>query len=133
MAGRREKIKAKFVTVLEHKALSVEIGMFSQMPQRYRECPDNSPLCLAWLDAADASRLLHVAMQKLGDMLRKSAQITEPGPYEESILTKGEPYHPTPDGWNLASACVELVRRRARVDIDPDGRTGAAPEPPGMG
>ena len=133
MAGRRQLIEAKEVTVLESKSLQVEIGMFTHMPKQYREHPDNSPLCLAWLDAVDASRLLHVAMQKLGDKLRRKANIAEPGPSDQLITAKGEPCEAAPEGWNLASACVELVRRRARVDIDPDGRTGATVEPQGMG
>ena len=107
--------------------------MFKEMPKRYRECPAGGPLCMAWNDAVDAATLAHLATQRLGAMLRKEAQITEPGPYEELILTEGQPYEPTPDGWNLASACVGIVRRRAELDIDPDGRTQADPEPPGMG
>ena len=121
------------VTGLEAEALSVEIGMFVEMAKQCQSRPDNDPLCVAFIDARDAATLAHTAMQKLGDMLRKAANITRPGPYEELIVAKGGVYEPTPDGWNLASACVELVRRRAQVDCDPNGRTGAAPEPPGMG
>ena len=88
---------------------------------------------MAWNDAVDAATLAHLALQKLGDMLRKKAQIAEPGPCEQLITAKGEPSEPAPEGWNLASACVELVRRRAQVDIDPDGRTHATVEPQGMG
>ena len=132
IAGR-PRHEAKRVTGLEEQARSVEVGMFKEMPKRYLERPDGGPLCQAWNDALDAAALARLAMQKLGAMLRKSAQITEPGPHEELILTEGQPYESTPEGWNLASACVELVRRRARVDCDPGGRTGADLEPPGMG
>ena len=119
------------MTVLEHKASQVEIGMFSQMPTQYRDRPDGGPLCTAWNDAADAATLARLAMQKLGDMLRRKANIPEPGPCEQLITAKGEPCEPTPEGWNLASACVAIVRRRAQLDIDPDGRTGAGFEPRG--
>ena len=117
---------------MEVEALSVEIGMFKEMPKQYLERPDGGPLCAAWNDAVDAATLAHLATQKLGDLLRKKANITEPGPYEELIVAEGRPYEPTPEGWNLASACVEIVRRRAQVDCDPDNRTGATVEPQGM-
>jgi hypothetical protein len=102
--------------------------MFKEMPKQYLERPDGGPLCQAWNDAVDAATLTHLAMQKLGDMLRRKANIAEPGPYEELIVAEGKTYEPTPEGWNLASACVGIVRRRAQVDIDPDNRTGAAHE-----
>jgi len=121
------------VTGLEEQARSVEVGMFEEMPKQYLERPNGGPLCVAWNDALDAAALARLAMQKLGDMLRKKAQINGPGPSDQLITAKGQPCEPTPDGWNLASACVELVRRRAQVDCDPNGRTGADPEPPGLG
>ena len=119
------------MTGLEEQARSVEVGMFEEMPKQYRERPDGGPLGTAWNDAADAATLARLAMQKLGGLLRKKAQITEPGPCEQHITAKGAPSEPTPEGWNLASACVAIVRRRAQLDIDPDGRTGAisCPEP----
>ncbi|MCH8858018.1 MAG: hypothetical protein IID54_00400 [Proteobacteria bacterium] len=120
------------MTGLEEQARSVEVGMFSGMPQRYRDRPDGGPLCMAWNDAVDAATLARLAMQKLGDMLRKGAGITRPGPYEEIIIAQGQPCEPTPEGWNLASACVGIVRRKAQVDIDPDNRTGKTVEPQGM-
>ncbi len=121
------------MTVLEEQVRSVEVGMFEEMPKQYRERPDGGPLCMAWNDAVDAAALARLAMQKLGDVLRKKANIAEPGQCEQFITAKGEPCEPVPDGWNLASACVAIVRRRAQVDIDPDNRTGAAVEPQGMG
>ncbi len=116
---------------LEEQARSVEVGMFKEMPKQYLERPDGGPLCMAWNDAVDAATLARLAMQKLGDMLRRQAQITKPGPCEQLITAKGEPCEPVPEGWNLASACVAIVRRRAQVDCDPDGRTrtSACPEP----
>ena len=98
--------------------------MFEEMPKQYREHPDGGPLGTAWNDAADAATLARLAMHKLGDMLRRKANVTEPSPCEQLITGKGQPCEPTPEGWNLASACVAIVRRRAQVDIDPDGRTG---------
>jgi hypothetical protein len=110
------------VTGLEEQARSIEVGMFKEMPERCRERPDGGPLSMAWNDALDAATLAHLALQKLGDMLRRKANIAEPGPCE-----------PAPPGWNLASACVGIVRRRAQVNIDPDNRTGAAVEPQAVG
>ncbi len=106
--------------------------MFSGIPKQYRDRPDGGPLCQAWNDAVDAATLARLAMQKLGDMLRRKASITEPSPCSQLITAKGEPSEPAPEGWNLASACVAIVRRRAAVDCDPDNRTGAATEPQGM-
>ncbi len=120
------------MTGLEEQARSVEVGMFKEMPKQYLERPDGGPLCMAWNDAVDAATLARLAMQKLGDMLRKGAGITRPGPYEEIIIAQGQPCEPTPEGWNLASACVGIVRRKAQVDIDPDNRTGKTVEPEGM-
>ena len=132
IAGRPRQ-EAERVTGLEEQARSVEIGMFKEMTKRYRERPADGPLCTAWNDAVDAATLTRLAMQKLGDMLRRKAQIADPGPCGQLLTAKGEPCEPTPEGWNLASACVELVRRRAQVNCDPDGRTGATVEPQGMG
>ncbi len=120
------------MTGLEEQARFVEVGMFKEMPQRYRDRPDGGPLCLAWNDALDAAALARLAMQKLGDMLRRKANIAEPGPCEQFITAEGQPYEPPPEGWNLASACVAIVRRRAQVDCDPDNRTGATVESQGM-
>ena len=119
------------MTGLEEQARSVEVGMFEEMPKQYLERPDGGPLCQAWNDAVDAATLVRLAMDKLGAMLRRKANITERGPCEQLITARGAPCDPTPEGWNLASACVAIVRRRAQLDIDPDGRTGAGFEPRG--
>ena len=124
MAGRPRK-KAEAVTALEGEALSLEMGMFSEMPEQYREKPNSDRLCTAWNDAMDAVALTSTAMEKLGNMLRKKAKITEPGPWEKCLAEDEETYEPVPQDWNLVSACVGVVRRRAQVDCDPDGRTGA--------
>ena len=120
------------MTGLEEQARSVEAGMFKEMPKQYRERLDGGPLCMAWNDAVDAATLARLAMQKLGDMLRRKANITEPASPNKLITAKGQPCEPTPEGWNLASACVGIVRRKAQVDIDPDNRTGKTVEPEGM-
>ena len=124
IAGRPRQV-AERVTGLEAQARSVEVGMIKELPKKYLERPDGGPLCMAWNDALDAAALARLAMQKLGDMLRRKANIAEPGPCEQFLTAKGAPYEPTPEGWNLASACVAIVRRRAAVDCDPDGRTRA--------
>ena len=119
------------MTGLEEQARSVEVGMFKEMPKQYLERPDGGPLCMAWNDAVDAATLARLAMQKLGDMVRKKGKITEPALPNKLITAKGEPCEPTPEGWNLASACVAIVRRRAQVDCDPDNRTRATVSPTG--
>ena len=124
MAGRPRK-KAEAVTGLEGEALSLEMGMFSEMPEQYREKPNSDRLSTAWNDAMDAVALTSTAMEKLGNMLRKKAKITEPGPYEKILADGGDAHEPVPADWNLVSACVGVVRRRAQVDCDPDGRTDA--------
>ena len=124
MAGRPIK-KSEKVTALEEEALSLEMGLFSEMPEQYREKPNSDRLCTTWNDALDAVMLASTAMEKLGNMLRKKAKITEPGPYEKILVDGGDAHKPVPADWNLVSACVGIVRRRAQVDCDPDGRTGA--------
>ena len=124
MAGRPRK-KAEAVTGLEEEALSLEMGLFLEMPEQYREKPNSDRLCTAWNDAMDAVALASTAMEKLGNMLRKKAKISEPGPYEQMCVDGGDAHEPVPADWNLVSACVGVVRRRAQVDCDPDGRTGA--------
>ncbi len=130
IAGRPRQ-EAERVTVLEHKALQVEIGMFKEMPKQHLERPDGGPLYMAWNDALDAATLARLAMQKLGNMVRKKGKITESALPNKLITAKGEPCEPTPEGWNLASACVAIVRRRAQVDCDPDNRTRAPVSPTG--
>ncbi|MCZ6653484.1 MAG: hypothetical protein O7D91_10720 [Planctomycetota bacterium] len=124
MAGRPRK-KAEAVTALEDEALSLEMGMFSEMPEQYLERPDTDRLCTTWNDAMDAVALASTAMEKLGNMLRKKAKISEPGPYEKILVDGGDAHEPVPADWSLVSACVGVVRRRAQVDCDPDGRTDA--------
>ena len=122
MAGRPRK-KSEKVTALEEEALSLEMGLFSEMPEQYREKPNSDRLCTAWNDALDAVMLASTAMEKLGNMLRKKAKITEPGPYEKILAD--DDHEPVSADWSLVSACVGIVRRRAQVDCDPDDRTGA--------
>ena len=125
MAGRPRK-KAEAVTALEDEALSLEMGMFSEMPEQYLERPDYDPLCEAWNDAMDGATLFSIAMQRLGNMLRKKAKITEPGPYEKILLEDGETYKPVGANWSLAKSCLAALRKRRKAQGRyPDGRTGA--------
>ncbi len=117
MAGRPKK-KAEAVTGLEDEALALSMGVFLEMPKKYRERPDYDPLCQAWNDALDATGLASTAMQKLGEMLRAKAKITEPGPYEKILAEDGETCEPVPADWKLLSACAERVRRRAQLQRD---------------
>ena len=114
------------MTGLEEQARSVEVGMFEEMPKQYLERPDYDPLCEAWNDAIDAVGLASVAMGKLGDMLRKKAKISEPGPWEKILLEDGETYKPVGVNWSLAKSCFAALRKRRKAQGRyPDGRTGA--------
>ena len=120
MPGRPIK-KAEAVAGLEDEALCLEMGVFSEMPRQYLDRPDSGPLCQAWNDAMDGVGIASVAMKKLGDMLRKKAKITEPGPWERILAEDGKTHKPVPANWNLLSACSAAVRRRAQLayDLDP--------------
>ena len=117
MPGRPQK-KSEAVTALEDKALALAMNLFCEIPQQYLERPDSDPLCQAWNDAMDATGIAGVAMKKLGDMLRKKAKITEPGPGERIFLEDGEIYKPVGANWSFLSACVRVVRNRARRQRD---------------
>ena len=122
MAGRPRK-KAEAVTGLEDQALAVSMDVFAEIPKQYLERPNNDPLCQAWNDALDATGLASTAMQKLGEMLRKKAKITEPGPWERILAEDGETDKPVGANWNFLSACAGSVRCRAQRahDLDPAG------------
>ena len=123
MPGRPRK-KAEAVAGLEDEALCLEMGVFSEMPRQYLERPDSDPLCQAWNAAMDGAGIACVAMQKLGDMLRKKAKITEPGPWERILAEDGKTHKPVPANWNLLSACSAAVRRRAQQACDRDPAEG---------
>ena len=100
--------------------------MFEEMPKQYLERPDYDPLCEAWTDAIDAVGLASVAMGKLGDMLRKKAKITEPGPWERILAEDGETYKPVGANWSFAKSCFAALRKRRKAQGRyPEGRTGA--------
>ncbi len=124
MAGRPRK-KAEAVTALEDKAVALDMNLFCEIPEQYLERPDYDPLCEAWNDAIDAVGLASVAMRRLGDMLRKKAKITEPGPYEKILLEDGETYKPVGANWSLAKSCFAALRKRRKAQGRyPDGRAG---------
>ncbi len=114
MAGRPKKM-AERVTALEEQALCVELDMFLEIPRMYFEQPNDAPLCVAWNEAIEAVCLAHLAMEKLGEMLRKKAKITEPGPYEKLMLADGDTHKPITEGWNLLSACIGATRSRLQL------------------
>lgn len=114
MAGRPKKM-AERVTAIEDQALCVNMGLFCEIPQMYLEQPTDDPLCVAWNEAKDAVMLANIAMEKLGDMLRKKAKITEPGPYEKLMLADGDTHKPITEGWSLLSACIGVTRSRLQL------------------
>ena len=127
MAGRPRK-KAEAVTCLEDKALYLDLSMFSEIPRQYLERPDYDPLCEAWNDAMDGATLTSIAMQRLGNMLRKKAKITEPGPYEKILLEDGETYKPVGANWSLAKSCFAALRKRRKAQGRYPDRTPVAEE-----
>ncbi len=105
MAGRPVKMAEK-VTALEERAFCLSADVFCERPKQYRERPTDDPICVAWNDAADATMLATLATEKLGNLLREKAHITEPGPNEKMALDDGEVYVPPSKEWRLATACA---------------------------
>lgn len=114
MAGRPKKM-AERVTAIEEQALCVNMGLFCEIPQMYLEQPTDDPLCVAWNEAQDAVMLANFAMEKLGEMLRKRAKITEPGPYEKIRLAEGKTHKPITEDWHLLHACIGATRSRLQL------------------
>ena len=110
MAGRPVKMAEK-VTALEEKAFCLSAEVFCEIPRQYLDRPTADPICIAWNDAADATMLTDIAMNKLGNMLRKKAKITEPGPYEKILLADGDTYTPPREEWRLVNACTGVPPR----------------------
>jgi hypothetical protein len=80
MPGRPRKM-AKKVTELEDQAVGLSVDVFLAIPAQYLERPDfDDPLTCAWCNAVTASMWACVQLERLGDMLRAKAGITEPGP-----------------------------------------------------
>ena len=133
MAGRPKKM-AERVTALEEHALCVELDMFLEIPRMYFEQPNDTPLCVAWNEAIEAVCLAHLAMEKLGEMLRKKAKITEPGPYEKMMLKGGDTYKPVTEDWSFSRACIGAAKSRQQhqaeaQDTQPVGACNAVISP----
>lgn len=80
MAGR-PKTMAKRVGVLEEQAVWLSLEVFKARPSQYREKPDaGDPINAAWNDAMEIAHMASICLERLGDLLRKKAGITEPGP-----------------------------------------------------
>ncbi len=105
MAGRPVKMAEK-ATTLEARALQLSYDVFCEVPRQYLDRPTDDPICVAWNDAVDATILATLATEKLGNLLREKAHITEPGPNEKMALDDGEVYVPPSKEWRLATACA---------------------------
>ena len=93
MAGR-PKMMAKRVTELEAEALDFSFRVCSACPDQYHK-PSDDPLCEAWGVAVSGAIGASRELQRLGDILRKKAGITEPGPvqqFDEEILALKSEY-----------------------------------------
>ena len=116
MAGR-PKMMEKKVTGIEAKAFCLSAEVFCEVPKQYLDRPTADPICVAWNDAVDATMLAMIATEKLGNLLRAKANITEPGPQEKIALDDGESYEPPPKDWSLwdfVESCAGVSPRLKR-------------------
>ena len=90
MPGRPRRM-AKRVTELEDQALTLSVELFVATPAQYRNHPDPSDrVNEAWNDALSTATLLSIKMERLGDLIRSKAGITEPGPSAEFFSKEPE-------------------------------------------
>ncbi len=83
MAGRPLKMAEK-AAEFEDAAICLSGEVFLAMPGQYRRDPmPDDPLCRAWNDCVRATMCAVNACERLGDLLRERAGITEPGPTKE--------------------------------------------------
>ncbi len=81
---------ARKAAEFEEQAGCLFIDVFLTMPKQYKENPDSDDaICQAWNESQDATMRASIALQRLGDLLRAKAGITEPGPSEK--FCKGLP------------------------------------------
>ena len=85
MAGRPVKMAEK-ATALEARALQLSYDVFCEQPKQYLDRPTDDPICVSWNDAVRANMLSSIATEKLGNLLRAKANITEPGLNEKITL-----------------------------------------------
>ena len=112
MAGRPVKMAEK-VRAIEERAFCLSADVFCERPKQYQDRPTTDPICVAWNDAANATMLASIATEKLGNLLREKAHITEPGPNEKMALDNESPYKPPLKEWRLAEACAGVPPRPA--------------------
>jgi hypothetical protein len=98
---------ARKVGELESAAIQLFRGMFLTMPAQYRDKPDpDDPLGMAWNSARMSVALASVELERLGDLLRAKAGITEPGPSAQFLAASltdddsPEPSDPEKQGEN---------------------------------
>ena len=74
---------AKKAAEFEEQAGCLFFDVFLTMPKQYKENPDSDDaICQAWNKSQDATMRASIALRRLGDLLRATAGITEPGPSE---------------------------------------------------
>ena len=77
----RPRTMAKKVAEFEEQAICLSADVFLTIPDHCREYPDpDDPLNRAWNDAVEATVQASIELERLGDLLRVKARITEPGP-----------------------------------------------------
>jgi len=82
----RPKMMALKVGKLEEQATALAAEMFMVQPAMYRgNRQSEDPLRRAWNAAVDATMLASIKLEELGDLLRKKAGITEPGPAAKTL------------------------------------------------
>ena len=77
----RPRTMAKKISKIEEQVTAAAAELFVVEPRQYRESRQSEdPLGRAWNAAVDATMLASIKLEELGDLLRKKAGITEPGP-----------------------------------------------------
>ena len=80
MPGRPRKMARK-VAEFEEVAIYLSADVFYTIPLQYRRQPNpRDPLNRAWNHALKATGQASIELERLGDLLRAKAGISEPGP-----------------------------------------------------
>lgn len=80
MAGRPLKMVRR-VEELEETAIDLSVGVYFTIPEQYLDSSaPTDPICAAWNQCVKLTMLASLACERLGDLLRGRAGITEPSP-----------------------------------------------------
>ncbi|TWT43955.1 hypothetical protein RAS1_03590 [Phycisphaerae bacterium RAS1] len=103
MAGRPRRMLRR-VEDLEVAAFALAFDVFLAAPEQYTNLParlkgrTNDAVASAWRSAVRAATVASTALERLGDVLRAKAGVTEPGPVARALPTLAEPDDATPTG-----------------------------------